>query len=471
MTDPRALTRVMVELLWSLRREGFAIATSQSIDVLRAVRAVGLADPGALREAIACIVVDRARERRRFDAAFTRFFAPDRAQRGTLWERLAARGFDDDELTELRTLLRQLGEADGDAFVHLGTLLERGADLDRLLQLAGVSRALDAVQSPLQTGFYAHRVLQQLEMPRAYQSLGALRLRLVDALGERGEALADALRDELARAGDEVRAHVRERIDRRIVDPEPNRLRRVDSAPFATLSDDEIAEVTRAVRAFVERLRAGERVRRRRAERGRIDPHRTLRAAMRTGGVPFAPARRARRRDRPRLLLLCDVSDSVRAAARFMLEFVHAAHELFERTRSFVFVSELGETTDLFAQEPASVALGHAYGGSIVSVHANSNYGRVLHDFEQHHLRELDRRTTVAILGDGRTNYHDDGAEVLDHIRARAAALIWLSPESRSEWATGDSAMFRYASKCTAVLEVRCARELEEAARTLLLHR
>ena len=240
----------------------------------------------------------------------------------------------------------------------------------------------------------------------------------------------------------------------------------MDSAPFATLSDDEIAEVTRAVRAFVERLRAGERVRRRRAQRGRIDPHRTLRAAMRTGGVPFAPARRARRRDRPRLILLCDVSDSVRAAARFMLEFVHAAHELFERTRSFVFVSELGETTDLFAREPASVALGHAYGGSIVSVHANSNYGRVLHDFERLHLRELDCLHDRRDFGDGRTNYHDDAADVLDRIRERAAALIWLSPESRSQWATGDSAMLRYAPKCTAVLEVRCARELEEAART-----
>jgi uncharacterized protein with von Willebrand factor type A (vWA) domain len=154
-----------------------------------------------------------------------------------------------------------------------------------------------------------------------------------------------------------------------------------------------------------------------------------------------------------------------------MLEFVHAAHELFERTRSFVFVSELGETTDLFAGEPASIALGHAYGGTVVSVHDNSNYGRVLHEFERLHLRDLDRRTTVAILGDGRTNYHDDAAEVLDRIRERSAALIWLSPEPRTQWATGDSAMLRYAAKCTTVLEVRCARELEEAARTLLLHR
>jgi uncharacterized protein len=469
MADSRALTRVIDELLWSLRREGFAIATSQAIDVLRAVEAVGFADRGALREAVACVVVDRRRDRRRFDGAFDRFFAPERVARGSLWERLAARGFGEDELGELRTLLEQLAQVNGDG--RLGTLLERGAELDRLLQLAGVSRALDAVQSPLQAGFYAHRVLQQLEVPQAYRSLAALRARLVDAFGPRGEALADALREELERAGDTVREHVRERIGRRVAEAQPEGPRRADSATFTTLSDDEIAEVTRAVRAFVARLRGGERVRRRRAQRGRIDPHRTLRAAMKTGGVPFAPARRARRRDRPRLLLLCDVSDSVRAAARFMLEFVHAAHELFDRTRSFVFVSELGETTDLFAREPASVALGHAYGGSVVSVHDNSNYGRVLSEFERLHLGEIDRRTTVAILGDGRTNYHDDAADVLDRIRERARALIWLSPESRSEWATGDSAMLRYAAKCTVVLEVRCARELEEAARTLLLHR
>ena len=53
----------------------------------------------------------------------------------------------------------------------------------------------------------------------------------------------------------------------------------------------------------------------------------------------------------------------------------------------------------------------------------------------------------------------------------RAAALLWFSPESRSQWATWDSAMLRYAPRCTAVLEVRSARELEEAARSLVLHR
>jgi uncharacterized protein with von Willebrand factor type A (vWA) domain len=44
---------------------------------------------------------------------------------------------------------------------------------------------------------------------------------------------------------------------------------------------------------------------------------------------------------------------------------------------------------------------------------------------------------------------------------------VWLCPEPRAAWASGDSAMPRYAPKCTRVLEVRSARDLEEATRLL----
>jgi hypothetical protein len=226
-------------------------------------------------------------------------------------------------------------------------------------------------------------------------------------------------------------------------------------------------EVRRAVRRFAERLRGGARVRTRRALRGRIDPHRTLRRALRTGGVPYRIARKQRRRNRPRVFVLCDVSDSVRAAAGFLLEFTYAAQELFERARSFVFVSDLGETTRLFQTEPVRQAIDRAWCGDVVRTGENSNYGRVLRAFEAQYLREVDRSTTVVILGDGRTNYHDASPEVLDRIRARARALLWLCPEPRGQWAAGDSAMPRYAPRCSAVYEVQCARDLELAARRL----
>ena len=64
-----------------------------------------------------------------------------------------------------------------------------------------------------------------------------------------------------------------------------------------------------------------------------------MKKSFATGAIPFRPVRRDRMRERPRLVVLCDVSESVRYATEFMLEFVYAVKELFENTRSFVFVS------------------------------------------------------------------------------------------------------------------------------------
>lgn len=463
MADARAVLRITDELLWMLRRSGFAIATSQAIDAVRAIRAVGLESKELVRDALACVVAPRPRDRARFDHVVDAFFA--REPRRTLWERLAAEGFDERELASLRELLEALATASPDSAV--GPLVHRGAELDRLLQLAGATQMLSSMQSPLQAGFYTQRLLEHVGTWRAQEELSALRTHLADALSaERADAMLAILKREVQRAAEDVRDVVQSTLARR--DAEADRGDDVLGAPFAALDLAEVEEVRRAVRAFVQRLRGGERVRKRRAIRGRIDPHATLRRAMRTGGVPFRLSRRARRRDKPRLVLLCDVSDSVRSVARFLLELTYAAQELFDRTRSFVFVSELGETTRLFEEEPIERALAKAYGGAVVPVTHNSSYGRVLRSFEERVLRDVDRRTTVVVLGDGRTNYQDDGAAVLDAIRARARAVVWLCPEPRAAWATGDSAMSRYAPKCTRVLEVRCARDLEDAARLLL---
>jgi len=462
--DRRAVLRVTDELLWVLRREGLPVATSQAIDAVRSIALVGFDSREDFREALAAVVVQRRRDRARFDRAFDAFFSLT-GHRRTLWERLEAGGFSAAELEALRELLDQLAASSPDG--ALGTMLGRGAALDRLLHLAGTSRVLDAMQSPLQAGFFTHRLLDRIGAREARDTLGALRPRLVDALGdERGAALTAALEAELAAAADDVRSFVKQTVDRRQQDEAGPR--DLLSTPFSSLSDAEVEEVRRAVRRFVQRLRGGERVRRRRARRGRVDAHRTLRLAMRTDGVPFALARKARRRDKPRLVIVCDVSESVRAVARFLLELAYAAQELFSGTRTFVFVSELGETTRLFEEHPVETALAHAYSGAVVPVTHNSNYGRALRVFEQEVVPDLDRRTTVVVLGDGRTNYLDPAVGVLDAIRSRARALVWLCPEPRAAWATGDSAMTRYAPRCTNVLEVRCARDLEDAARLLV---
>lgn len=462
------MVRVLDELLWSLRREGFEISTAQAIDVARAVLVVGLDRASRVRDAIACLVVRRASERARFDAVFDRFFAPGSATaRGTLWQRLEAQSFTTAELDALRALLEQLLSSGADGPASLRILLDRGADLARLLVQSNLARTIDA-HSGMMLGYLTHRASSEMGAGRARQTLASLRSALVDALGARGDVLADALARELEGTEEEIRAFVRQTYEARLSEFQQQRREgRLETAPFASLSVTEIDEVRRAVRSFAERLRGAARVRTRRAQKGRVDPHRTLRRAMRTGGAPLDIVRTRRRRNRPRLIVLCDVSDSVRAAAGFLLEFTYAAQELFDRTRTFVFVSDLGETTQLFEREPVRVAIERAWRGDVVRAGENSNYGRVFRAFEARHLREIDRATTVVVLGDGRTNYHDASPEVLGRIRARCRSLVWLCPEPRGNWATGDSAMPRYGPQCTAVYEVSCARDLERAARRL----
>lgn len=463
--------RLVDDLIWALRRGGLQIATSQAIDAARAAAAAGLADRETLREALACVVVGRARERRLFDRAFDAFFERGAPRHGTLLERLASLGFAAAEIDAFREALEAIAGVEGSA--RFRALAGGGDELFALLTAASVRAAIEQVTSPLVAAFHSERVAARAGMSRARDVLGLVRVQLKSALGaERGDALADALERELIAGRTELREHVERFVRAReeLAAP-PESARPALAKPFFALSDAEIDEVRRAVRGLAERLRGAARVRERHAARGRIDARRTMRASLRTGGVPFAPVRRRRSREKPRLVVLCDVSDSVRNASRFMLELVHAMHELFARTRSFVFVGEIAETTLLFESEPAHVASERVHDGSVVELRDHSSYGRAFAAFEARAGGAIDRRTTVVVLGDGRTNRRADGVEVVARLRARARHLIWICPEPKSSWGMGDSAMPRYARVASEVSEVRAAIDLERVARSLVARR
>jgi hypothetical protein len=465
--------RVVDELLWTLRREGFSISPAQVIDVMRAIEIVGFDDRRAFEDAIACIVVQRAVDRARFDTLVQRFFAADGPHARDLMGRLRALGFDAEVLSRLSELLEAVagpGDASGEGAALLLALLG-GATLEHRLLRGDVRRALACVANPIAAGFHAQKVMGLVGMPGATRALAKLRMALEGAFGaDVGKALADALARELDAARGAIRAHVSE-IVRRSADGAPAPDATSVDLPFTSLDPRGVDEVRRAVRILAERLRGASRVRERHGRRGRIDVHRTLRAAMRTGGVPIVPVRRRRRRDKPRLFVLCDVSDSVRVASVFLLEFVAVAQEVFDRTRTFVFVSDLAETTRLFEDSPLDAALASILGGRAVSLAHNSSYGRALRTFDERCGRAIDRRSTVVILGDGRTNYQPAEIEVVARLRDRARAVIWLCPEPRSSWGTGDSAMGRYAAAVTEVLSASSAAELEVAARAILRRR
>ena len=83
-------------------------------------------------------------------------------------------------------------------------------------------------------------------------------------------------------------------------------------------------------------------------------------------------------------------------------------------------------------------------------------------------LDTIDHRTTVLILGDARSNYGDPGQRDLQRIHERARRVIWLNPEPRAFWNSGDSEMRRLSAACDRVESCRSLRHLERIVSELL---
>jgi uncharacterized protein len=83
-------------------------------------------------------------------------------------------------------------------------------------------------------------------------------------------------------------------------------------------------------------------------------------------------------------------------------------------------------------------------------------------------MGSVTRKTTVIVIGDGRTNYNPPNAWILGELRRKARRLLWLCPEDQGSWGFGDSEMPQYARHCTRVEVVRSVDDLARVAAEVL---
>lgn len=428
------------------------VSTAEAILVSRALCTIPWTRE-TVCEAFVAVIATSARDAARLRMLFATFFGEETPPRD-IFERLRRKGATEAEITFLRELVTEATR----------TWAEGSAAFDHVVYRGLQSSALFALSSPLQLGFYAKTMAHAWGATKARDDLSVIEPALRDAFGEgRSRELLALIEGEVRTQESFVRSALAERVDA----ARPPEGSGQDKTSFAALDPAEYERARLAVRSFAKRLGGGARTRARRRGRGSIDLRGTLRASFQTFGSPMKLCYRRRERQRPKLWILCDISDSVRAASTFILEFAYAAQELFAKTRSFVFVSELAEATSLFrARAEASSAI-HAATSLVAGTH-NSNYGLALRTFLDRYGRELDARTTLVILGDGRTNYLAPDASALAEVKKRVRGIYWLAPEAASSWATGDSALATYRPHVTRMLSVTSVAELERAARLLL---
>lgn len=415
-------------LLAALRRAGVRISTAESIDAFEALDLVGYEDRRVLRDTLGIVLAKTEDERRALERCFDAYFASD----GLAFDDASGGSTGDDrEVVEVKRrsdLARMLLDEDMTALVLA-------------LQRATEAVDLRSVHVFTQISPYARRILDALGIAELDGAIGQLR--------GSGSAAAGAAARFLEGRRRALAERARDVVERRLAmyGGERNQLRDtfLRDVRLTNVDRRDVDRMRTLVRAMARRIATRYGRRRKRARRGHLDVRRTVRLNVGHGGVPFAIAWKRRAIAKPRVVALCDVSGSVASIAHFLLLFLYALNEALSDIRSFAFSSDLIEVSEILERETIDDAIEQIMRPLGFR---SSDYGRSFGTFERTWMPIVDRKTTVVILGDGRTNYGDPRTDVLKQLYDRAHRVIWLNPEYRSTWGTGDSEMLAYAAHC-----------------------
>lgn len=476
------MDRPLAEFIEMLRYADIPVSIGESLDAAETVQLIGYDDRDLLKAALSQVMAKTVEEHNSFNRCFDEFFSYN-IDLDFKNENIDTAN--DDDLADGQTTIPESANENednvssandddssggdgqeteglpGDPTAPLLQMLEQN---DRTALALAMTQAagqvnLGGIVLMTQRGLFTRRIMEQMGLDQVNQEITA-REELGDDegavdLASRLETLFDAVRDLVERQlaftssgkGKQFRQDVLKKV----------RLSNIEHRDFKHMRE--------IVRRMAKRLTDMNSRIRKVKNRGHLDIRKTMRRNIAYDGIMFETHWKQKHKDRPKVLAVCDVSGSVASVARFLLLFLYSLNEVLPKVRSFAFSGTLGEVTDLFdrlgPEEAVPLAIDQ-FGGR------STDYGRAMEDFKELIFDEIDNRTTVIFLGDGRSNGADPRVDILKEIKTRAKRVIWLNPERKSIWGSGDSEMLRIAPYCTTAETCNSLNKLELIIRDLL---
>jgi hypothetical protein len=152
-----------------------------------------------------------------------------------------------------------------------------------------------------------------------------------------------------------------------------------------------------------------------------------------------------------------------------MISLVHAMQGQISKVHAFAFIDHLEYITPDLASVDSSGAVG-AVLRRMPPGYYSTDLGYSLTNFASDHIDKIDGRTTFLMVGDGRNNYNNPQIETFRRMARRSHRTIWINPEPRMQWGTGDSDMWEYERYCDDILKAATLKELTSAVDKLLAH-
>jgi uncharacterized protein with von Willebrand factor type A (vWA) domain len=453
----------ILKFVSALRASGVRVSLAESADAFDAVNHLGVKNRETFRLSLRATLVKDANDIPVFEELFPLFFGegdtppmmnlsddltPEEAQMLAQ----ALRQFND----QLRKMLQKLIQ---------GEQLSQ-EELDRLSRMVGLNQAGDLRYREWMVQ-RMKKALRFREVQEALRELAELMAQMgmdkerVDQMSRLLQANQQAMEEQLRQfSGQRIAENMSQK-------PPEDSLSNLMDRPFSSLSDRDMERLRKEVQRLAAVLRTRVALRQKRAKTGQLDAKATIRANLKHGSVPIVIKHRDRSL-KPKLVIICDVSTSMRSCSELMLSLLYAMQDQISKTFAFAFIDHLEFISPDFESREANQAVAQVL-ERMPAGYYNTDLGYSLKNFSEDFLHTIDGRTTFIIVGDGRNNYNDPRLDLFTMVSRRSRRTIWLNPEAIALWGTGDSDMLKYAPNCDVVLQAGTLSELTIAVDRLLL--
>jgi hypothetical protein len=452
----------ILQLISALRASGVRVSLAESAEAFSAVDLMGIQNREEFRLSLRATLVKDVKDLPTFDTLFPLFFGS-----GTPPE-MGGNPSDDltpEEIQMLAEALKNFAENLRQRMERLmnGEQLSR-AELEALGQLVGLNQADNLNYQNWMT----QRMMRAMAFPEVQKAMRELmeQLQQMGMGRERVEQLRELIQQNMQGIQGQIEQFAGERIAENLSEkPRGENIDNLMNRPFQALSDADKKVLQREVKRLAAALRTRIALRQKRMKSGQMDPKATIRANLKYHGVPMEIKHRDKVR-KPKIVVICDVSTSMRFCSELMLSFLFALQGQVRKTHAFAFIDHLESISEDFTGANADEAIQSVL-WRMPSGHYNTDLGWSLNDFKKEYMDTLNSGTTLLVVGDGRNNYNDPRLDIFSSMARRATRTIWLNPEPDYMW-NGDSDMHKYAPLCSNVLKVGNLRELANAVDELM---
>ncbi len=441
------MDRQITSFIRALRASDVRVSTGEALDAARAMSVAGYADRTLLKDSLRCTLAKSTDEQVTFDELFEAFFATRNIPSGD-----PSQSGSDAEAETPHTDIDPVELMDSGDEAAIAAALERAAN------------AVDAddIRFSTQVAYFAQQMVKQMGGDK-------LQERLMQAFQDRSEE-GEAEAERLIEMRRDLTLRARERVQRSydIFGKGETEQFRNDFAENKRLSAIELSDMARMkvlVGRIAKRLAVKHSRRRRKKNHGQLDVRRTMRANAGVDGVPFNVVWRQKKRERPKIVVICDVSGSVARYVRFLLLLLWSMKDVVPDMHAFAFSNKLVDVDSILEDNPFEHAMDIIMR---VAGMGSTSYGQAWSDLKTGHEGLIDRRTTIIVLGDGRSNYDDPRTDLFRDFASRAKRTIWLNPEPIPAWGSGDSEIPRYRPYCSTMSHVATLKDLERAVDDVL---